>query len=188
MMIREHISSLHRALDRIDLRNVECVGECLVRVLAQGSRLLVAGNGGSAAHAQHLSAELVGRYRDDKREPCSAIALHADTSSVTAVANDFGWDDVFARQVRAHGRPGDAFLAISTSGRSSNLVRAAEVARRSKLHTLALTGPAPNPLAAGSDLSICIAPGETATIQEVHQVIVHLLCELIDDALGQGVA
>jgi D-sedoheptulose 7-phosphate isomerase len=187
-MIGEHISLLHLALDRIDARQVEHMGECLVHTLSRGSRLLIAGNGGSAAHAQHLSAELVGRYQDDTREPCSAIALHADTSSVTAVANDFGWEDVFARQIRAHGRPGDAFLAISTSGQSSNLVRAAEVACRRRLRTLALTGPAPNPLAACSELSICIAPGATATIQEVHQVIIHLLCEVIDEALGQGVA
>src|SRR3954464_10837735 len=170
MMIQDHISSLHRALDRIDLRHVECMGECLVDVLSRGSRLLVAGNGGSAAHAQHLSAELVGRYRDDKREPCSAIALHADTSSLTAVANDFGWEEVFARQIRAHGRPGDAFLAISTSGRSSNLLRAENVACRNGLRTLSLTGPAPNPLAACSELPVCVHADATATIQEIHQV------------------
>ena len=112
-----------------------------------GQRLLAAGNGGSAAEAQHLTAELVGRF-DGERVPFSAISLHAETSAVTAIANDYGFEELFARQVRAHGRSGDVLMLLSTSGKSPNLLRAAEAAARLNITTWALTGPAPNPLAA----------------------------------------
>jgi D-sedoheptulose 7-phosphate isomerase len=157
-------------------------GERLARVLAGGGRLLAAGNGGSAAQAQHLTAELVGRYRDD-RPPFSAIALHADTSSTTAIANDYGVDEVFARQVRAHGREGDVLMLLSTSGASANLLSAAEAGREAGMSVWALTGPAPNPLAAGSDESLCVQAGSTATVQELHLVAVHMVCAAFDAAL-----
>ncbi|MCG3039101.1 SIS domain-containing protein [Streptomyces fenghuangensis] len=157
-------------------------GERLARVLAGGGRLLAAGNGGSAAQAQHLTAELVGRYRDD-RPPFSAIALHADTSSTTAIANDYGVDEVFARQVRAHGREGDVLMLLSTSGASANLLSAAEAGREAGMSVWALTGPAPNPLAAGSDESLCVRAGSTATVQELHLVTVHMVCAAFDAAL-----
>ncbi|MDG9701284.1 SIS domain-containing protein [Streptomyces sp. DH37] len=157
-------------------------GERLAGVLAGGGRLLVAGNGGSAAQAQHLTAELVGRYRDD-RPPFSAIALHADTSSTTAIANDYGVDEVFARQVRAHGREGDVLMLLSTSGASANLLSAAEAGRGAGMAVWALTGPAPNPLAAGSDESLCVRAGSTATVQELHLVAVHMVCAAFDAAL-----
>jgi D-sedoheptulose 7-phosphate isomerase len=160
----------------------------MVSVLGGRGRVLIAGNGGSAAHAQHLSAELVGRYRDSRREPCSAIALHADTSSITAIANDFGWSEVFERQIRAHGRRGDAFIAISTSGTSTNLLRAAATANRCGLHVVALTGRTPNPLADCAEAAVCVRADATATVQEVQQVVVHLLCEAVDRALGSGPA
>jgi phosphoheptose isomerase len=186
-MLEEHLDALFLALGQLDVRHVERLGRRLADLLAGDGRLLVAGNGGSAAHAQHLTAELVGRYRDPYRAPCSAIALHADTSSVTAVANDFGWDDVFARQICAHGRPGDALLAISTSGQSTNLLRATDAARDRSMHTWALTGAAPNPLFEHSDETISVG-GSTATVQEVHQVVVHLLCQVVDDRLQSGAA
>src|SRR4051812_29834039 len=103
MTMAHHVDDVRRALEELSLDDVDHMARQLIGVLAHRGRVLVAGNGGSAAHAQHLTAELVGRYRDSRREPCSAIALHGDTSSVTAIANDFGWDDVFERQVRAHG-------------------------------------------------------------------------------------
>src|SRR4051812_9568771 len=121
MTMAAHVDDVRRALDNLIIGDVERLADALIAVLARRGRVLVAGNGGSAAPAQPLSAELVGRYQDPRREPCSAITLHGDTSSVTAIANDFGWDDVFERQIRAHGRPGDAFVAISTSGTSTNL-------------------------------------------------------------------
>jgi phosphoheptose isomerase len=186
MTVTEHLHAVRRALDELVVSDVERMAAVLSEVFARRGRVLVAGNGGSAAHAQHLSAELVGRYRDTTRPPCSAIALHGDTSSMTAIANDFGWDDVYARQVRAHGRPGDALVAISTSGRSPNLLHAAASASDCGLYVLALTGLAPNPLAACADHAISVGADETPTVQEVQQVIVHLLCEAVDHAMACG--
>ncbi|MFF4440905.1 SIS domain-containing protein [Streptomyces sp. NPDC001621] len=162
-------------------------GTELARRLGSGSRLLVAGNGGSAAQAQHLTAELVGRYRDD-RPPFSAVALHADTSSTTAIANDYGVQEVFARQTAAHGRPGDVLLLLSTSGASANLLAAAERGRRLGMAVWALTGRAPNPLQLGADEALCVDAPVAATVQELHLVAVHMLCEAFDEAVGRGEA
>jgi D-sedoheptulose 7-phosphate isomerase len=161
-------------------------GTELAARLSAGRRLLAAGNGGSAAEAQHLTAELVGRYRGE-REPLSALALHADTSTITALGNDYGFVEIYARQVRAHGRPGDVLILLSTSGRSENLLAAAEVARALGVTVWSITGPAPNPLAQASDEAICL-PGVTPSVQEAHLVAVHLLCEMVDSALGRSVA
>jgi D-sedoheptulose 7-phosphate isomerase len=154
-------------------------GEKLAEALSGGARLLVAGNGGSAAQAQHLTAELVGRYRDD-RPPFSALALHADTSATTAIANDYGVQEVFARQTLAHGREGDILLLLSTSGASANLLAAAGAARRTGMRVWALTGQAPNPLAAAADETLCVNAPATATVQELHLVAVHMICEAFD--------
>jgi D-sedoheptulose 7-phosphate isomerase len=151
-------------------------------VLGGGGRLLVCGNGGSAAEAQHLTGELVGRFLRD-RPPFSAIALHADTSAITAVINDYGEHEVFAREVRAHGRPGDVLLALSTSGSSHNVVAAAKTARATGLTAWALTGPAPNVLAAQSDDAITVDASSAATVQELHLAIVHAMCAVFDDTL-----
>jgi D-sedoheptulose 7-phosphate isomerase len=160
-------------------------GSELAARLRRGQRLLAAGNGGSAAEAQHLTAELVGRYRGE-REPLSAIALHADTSTITALGNDYGFVEIYARQVRAHGRPGDVLVLLSTSGRSENLLAAAEVARSLGVTVWSVTGADPNPLAAASDEAVCL-PGATPSVQEGHLVAVHLLCEMVDAALGRSV-
>nr|WP_179816035.1 SIS domain-containing protein [Allostreptomyces psammosilenae] len=159
-------------------------GACLATLLRDGGRLLAAGNGGSAAQAQHLTAELVGRYVEERR-PLSAIALHADTSSCTAIANDYGVEEMFARQVGAHGRPGDVLMLLSTSGRSANLVAAAEAARAIGVQVWAMTGPRPNPLADIADEVLCTPGARTATVQELHLVAVHTLCGAIDAALGE---
>ncbi|MEU5466333.1 SIS domain-containing protein, partial [Streptomyces althioticus] len=119
-----------------------------------------------------------------KRPAYSALALHAETSSVTAIGNDYGFDHVYARQVAAHGRPGDVLMLLSTSGRSANLVAAAVAARRAGLGVWALTGPGPNPLMEAADESLCVAAASTATVQEVHLVAVHLLCECFDTAVA----
>jgi D-sedoheptulose 7-phosphate isomerase len=157
-------------------------GRVLADVMPRGHRLLAVGNGGSAAQAQHLTAELVGRYRDD-RAPLSAIALHAETSSLTAIVNDYGAEEMFARQVEAHGRPGDVLLLLSTSGRSPNAVAAARRAKECGITTLAMTGPAPNPLAAAADDAFCIDSEWTATVQECHLVALHLVCAAFDSAV-----
>jgi phosphoheptose isomerase len=180
---RRHVAALLHALQRVDTDRLDRWGGDLARRLTSGGRLLVAGNGGSAAQAQHLTAELVGRYRDD-RQPLSAIALHAETSSLTAIGNDYDFSAVFARQVRAHGRPGDVFLGLSTSGSSSNIVEAAHAARDCGLVTWALTGPSPNPLDALCDDALAVEAMSTATVQEVHLVAIHLICAAVDVALG----
>lgn len=186
---RQHVRLLVRVLQQLlddtpgrgasDLARVQRWGRHLADVLTAGGRLLACGNGGSAADAQHLTAELVGRYRDD-RVPLSALALTAETSSVTAIANDYGYEEVFARQVAAHGRPGDVLVAISTSGSSPNVVAAAETGRSGGLTVWALTGPRPNPLADAADDTIAVAAPVTATVQEVHSVLIHTLCAAVD--------
>ena len=157
-------------------------GARLAQVLRGGGKLLVCGNGGSAADAQHFSGELLGRF-ECERAGLPAIALHADTSTLTAVANDYGYDDVFARQVQALARPGDALVVISTSGNSPGIVRAAEAAQALDVPVLALTGRDGGRLAGllgDSDLELRVPACATPRIQEVHILILHCLCELID--------
>ena len=157
-------------------------GSLLRDCLRGGGKLLVCGNGGSAADAQHFTAELLGRY-ERERDGLPAIALHADTSTLTAVSNDYGFEQVFARQVQALGRPGDALVAISTSGNSPGILRAVEVARRAGLAVVALTGRDGGALAAKlrpTDIEIRVPATVTARIQEVHILALHCLCELID--------
>ncbi|MEU1317311.1 D-sedoheptulose-7-phosphate isomerase [Streptomyces tibetensis] len=187
---RLHCRSLEEALGRFRENGLDRIadwGGRLADVLGGGGRLLAAGNGGSAAQAQHLTAELVGRYRRERRA-YSAIALHAETSSVTAIGNDYGFDHVYARQVTAHGRPGDVLVLLSTSGRSSNLVAAAVTARQAGLRVWALTGRGPNPLAEAAHEALCIEADTTANVQETHLVAVHLLCECFDTALATPLA
>ena len=185
---RHHLAALTRPLAALDddVDRIDAWGRHLAAVLLRGGRLLAAGNGGSAAQAQHLTSELVGRYRDD-RPAFSAIALHAETSAVTAIVNDYGAPAIFARQTEAHGRPGDVLVALSTSGSSRNVLAAVEAARARGMTTWALTGRAPNPLAACSDDAVCVDAPTTATVQEVHQIVVHLLCAAFDVAVGAAV-
>jgi type III pantothenate kinase len=157
-------------------------GEQLATCLVGGARLLAAGNGGSAAEAQHLTAELVGRFCGERR-PLSAISLCAESSSVTAILNDYGPDEVFARQVEAHGRAGDVLVVLSTSGTSSNVVHAAKRGHEVGMRVWALTGPAPNPLASIADEALTISAGSTAAVQEVQLVAVHAICAALDAAL-----
>ncbi len=158
-------------------------GERLATTLAGGGRLLATGNGGSAAEAQHLTAELVGRCFMDRR-PLSAIALCAETSSLTAILNDYGPEEVFARQVEAHGRPGDVLVLLSTSGTSSNVIHAAKRGLDTGLHVWALTGPGPNPLAGLADEAVVVDAPTTAAVQEVQLVAIHAICAALDDALA----
>jgi D-sedoheptulose 7-phosphate isomerase len=183
-MIDSHIGALAQAVNRIgaEAPRLQTWGNRLAEVLTDGGRLLACGNGGSAAEAQHLTAELVGRFREE-RIPLSAISLHADTSALTAIANDYGADEMFARGVRAHGRPGDILVALSTSGTSPNVLGAVKAAHETGLTTWAMAGPAPNPLAAMCDDAICVEASTTATVQEIHLLLVHSLCIALDSAL-----
>jgi phosphoheptose isomerase len=181
-----HIDQLIEALrsPQTRLQTARQWGTQLAGPMLAGNRLLVAGNGGSAAEAQHLTAELVGRYVSE-RQPLSAIALHAETSSLTAIGNDYGAGEAYARQVAAHGREGDTVLLLSTSGRSRNVLAAAERARALSLTVWAMTGPAPNPLAELADDAICVDGADTAIIQEVHLVAIHALCEALDAQISE---
>ncbi|WP_125777925.1 D-sedoheptulose-7-phosphate isomerase [Antribacter gilvus] len=184
--LRRHRADLAVGLDSLsaDVGRLETWGSDLADRMLAGHRLLVAGNGGSAAEAQHLTAELVGRF-EGERVPLAAISLHAETSSLTAIVNDYGQDEMFARQVAAHGRPGDVLLCLSTSGSSANVLVAARRGRELGLTTWALTGPAPNPLAALCDDALTVPAESTSTVQEVHLVAVHTLCAAIDARVEQ---
>ncbi|MCC9197310.1 SIS domain-containing protein [Arthrobacter sp. zg-Y820] len=178
--VLQHLSDLRPAVASVEAQALRLTGwgvELAGRLLA-GQRLLAAGNGGSAAEAQHLTAELVGRF-DGERRPFSALALHAETSAVTAIANDYGFDQLYARQVLAHGRRGDVLILLSTSGRSPNLLRAAEAARHTGITTWALTGRGPNPLSEACDDSVSIE-ARAANAQEAHLIALHALCRAFD--------
>jgi D-sedoheptulose 7-phosphate isomerase len=157
-------------------------GQRLAEVFAAGGKLLACGNGGSAAEAQHLTGELLGRFRDERR-PLPAVALSTDSSAVTAIANDYGFEELFARQVRAYGRPGDVLVGLSTSGTSPNVIAAAKAGLDLGVTVWAMTGPAPNPLAALSDSAIAVDAPTVATVQEIHLSLVHALCIALDKAL-----
>jgi D-sedoheptulose 7-phosphate isomerase len=184
---RDHLLALSSAAERNAdaATTVHQWGVQLAEILGSGGRLLACGNGGSAAEAQHLTGELVGRFRLDRR-PFSGIALHADTSAGTAILNDYGGDELYARQVMAHGRPGDVLVALSTSGTSSNVIAAAKAAHDVGMIVWSLTGAAPNPLGALSDDAVCVEAPSVATVQEIHLCLVHALCLAFDEALGVG--
>ena len=152
--------------------------------LAAGGKLLIAGNGGSAADAQHIAAELTGRFVRERR-PLPALALHTNTSALTAIGNDYGYENVFARELAAHARPGDVFLAISTSGGSRNILRAMETAREKKLMVIGLTGESGGAMRAACDLCLCVPSKSTARIQEMHITIGHAICELLEEELTE---
>lgn len=183
-VLESHLDALAATLPRIrpEADRLARWGATLARVLAAGGRLLVAGNGGSAEQAQHLTAELVGKLRDD-RPALSAIALGEPPATVTAVANDYGYGEVYARQVRAHGRPGDVLLVISTSGRSTNLQAAVAAAGTVRMRCWALTGPTPNPLAEDCTDVFPVPCAEPQVVQELHLVAIHAVCEHVDRAL-----
>jgi len=153
--------------------------------LRGGHKLLIAGNGGSAADAQHIAAEIVGRYKKD-RPAYAAIALTTDTSALTAIGNDFGFEQVFARQVEGLGRRGDVLLAISTSGRSANILAALKAARQHGLVTVGFTGGKGTGMAASCDHLLVAPSDDTAVIQQIHLTIAHGICDVIEQTLMQG--
>jgi D-sedoheptulose 7-phosphate isomerase len=167
---------------RVQAATVERWGHRLAEKVRGGSRLLAAGNGGSAAEAQHLTGEIVGRFLGERR-PFSAIALCADSAAVTAIVNDYGVEEMFARQVEGHGRPGDVLVLLSTSGASLNVLRAAERGRHLGLDVWGLTGPAPNPLAERCHEVVAVDAPSTAAVQAVHLVAIHALCAAMDARL-----
>jgi D-sedoheptulose 7-phosphate isomerase len=170
-----------RVLDE-QLDVIEAITRLLVRALDGGYKVLLFGNGGSAADSQHIAGELIGRFRRE-RAAWPAIALSTDTSVLTALANDYGFETVFARQIEALGQPGDVAIAISTSGSSPNVLRAAECARELGLATVGFTGQAGGALKERVDLCFCAPSTSTSRIQEAHLAAAHAICELVEREL-----
>ncbi|WP_455242915.1 D-sedoheptulose-7-phosphate isomerase [Petrachloros mirabilis] len=158
------------------------VAKLLVTVFREGRKVLLFGNGGSATDAAHIAAEFVGRYKRE-RHPLPALALATDIAAITCIANDYGYDELFARQVRAHGQKGDVVIAISTSGNSANVLKGVEAAKACGLTTVAWTGGTGGKLAAMVDFSFVVPSESTARIQESHITLGHVLCELTEEQL-----
>ena len=170
--------------DPLLLRLIAEIAHAIEASMRAGGKLLIAGNGGSAADAQHLAAEFLSRYLVDRR-PLPAVAITTDTSVLTALGNDYGYEHVFERQVRGLGRPGDVFLAISTSGRSPNVLRALEAARNLGLVTVGFSGAAETSMRALCRHFLAVASSETAIVQQIHMVAGHAICALVERALTQ---
>lgn len=180
---KEHVEVTH-ALQGLSSAVSDAV-DTIYSSLAAGGQLLLAGNGGSAADAQHIAAELTGRFLLE-RQPFRALALHVNTSSLTAIGNDYGYEHVFARELSAHARPGDVFLAISTSGNSRNILRAIEAARKAKVSVIGLTGGSGGEMQKACDLCLCVPTKSTPRIQEMHITIGHTICELLEERLAES--
>lgn len=178
----EHIQVIELVRDALS-EPINKVGLLLVQSIVNGGTLFWCGNGGSASDSQHLAAELVGRFRKNRR-PLRSIALTTDTSILTCIANDFGYDDIFSRQVEALGRPGDVLIGISTSGNSENVLRAFKSAKEVGMTTVALLGKGGGPAKDMVDHALTIPSDTTARIQESHILIGHIFCEIIEQELG----
>ena len=178
--ISQHQEFVHLMLhDKALHQGIRQVADCCIKCLRSSHKILLCGNGGSASDAQHIAAELSGRYLID-RPPLFAEALHVNTSYLTAVANDYNFDHVYARAVEAKGFQGDVLIALSTSGKSPNVLKAVQVAKERGLITVGMTGNTENPLLSMTDHSIAIPSAYTPNIQEGHIMVGHILCELIE--------
>jgi D-sedoheptulose 7-phosphate isomerase len=161
------------------IATIEQVARVIVEALRADKKILFCGNGGSAADAQHIAAELSGRFYHD-REPLFAEALHVNTSYLTAVANDYGYDYVYSRLVKAKGRPGDVLVGISTSGNSANIITALQVAKAQGMTTVSMTGATGGKMKENSDFLLNVPSKDTPRIQEVHILLGHIICELVE--------
>lgn len=177
-----HLAAIHQLRNQSE--RIQATGEILIAHLRAGNRIFLCGNGGSAADAQHIAAEMVCRF-ETQRRGLPAIALTTDTSALTAIGNDFGYERVFARQVEALARPGDLLVGISTSGNSTNVIAALDEARRLGVTTLALLGAGGGRLAGMADHALVVPARETARIQECHILIGHIWCSMIDAAFTE---
>ena len=176
--LQEHLATIQNLLQS-SLPQIQQSGQLICEALTSGRKILLCGNGGSAADAQHIAAELVGCYEKQRRS-WPAIALTTDTSALTAVSNDLGYEEVFARQLTGLAQADDVLIAISTSGKSKNVLRAAEKARELGCKTIALTGATADPLGSLCDLAVAVPSARTSRVQEAHITIGHLWCEMVD--------
>ncbi|MBI2033724.1 MAG: D-sedoheptulose 7-phosphate isomerase [Candidatus Liptonbacteria bacterium] len=174
-----HAKTVEESLAQL-LPEIQKSAEMLLGVVNAGRKILACGNGGSAADAQHLAAEWVCRYKDD-RPPLAAVALTVDTSALTAIGNDYGFENVFARQVEALGNSGDILVVFTTSGKSKNILNAIQAAKKKGLKIIALTGGKGKDLKNVVDAAIIVPTEETARIQEIHELIYHIWCEFVDE-------
>lgn len=181
----EEAAEAHHAAARLLGRELAAAASLCEAALRGGRTVLVCGNGGSAAESQHFAAELTGRFRRERRG-WSAIALTTDASALTAIGNDYGFAQIFARQVEALGRDGDVLVALSTSGTSANVIEAARRARAIGLSVIALTGAGPGPLGALADVAMAVPAASTARVQEVQLTLLHAMCDEIEAALAEG--
>ena len=181
--ILEEAIALHERVKGMDLRPVVDAAAAIVEAMQSGGKMLVFGNGGSAADAQHVAADLVGRYQRE-RAALAAVALTTDASVVTSVANDYAFDRVFARQIEALGRPGDVALGISTSGASANVVAALDTARSRGLRTIAMTGRDGGAVGRAAAIHVNVPSVSTPRVQEVHRTLLHVMCELVENAVS----
>lgn len=181
----EHLAVLDQVIN--ELRpSVDRAADMLAHCLKSGGKVLVCGNGGSAADAQHIAGELVNRFLRDRR-PYAAVALTTDTSVLTSIGNDYGYDHVFEKQVRAIGRAGDVLIAISTSGRAANVLRAAKAAREIGMRVITMTGGTGGDLIALADLALNVScTRSTPRIQEGHLLMYHAFCERLEELMEQG--
>jgi D-sedoheptulose 7-phosphate isomerase len=183
--LREHLEAsarVKRAFAEACAEPMARAAELVIEAFRGGHKALLFGNGGSAADAQHIADEWTGRFRRE-RPPLPALALTANTSDLTAIGNDYGFDQIFGRLVAAHGRPGDVALALSTSGNSPNVLVGVDEARRRGLSTIGLTGKGGGRLAGRVDVALVVPSDATARIQECHMAFLHALCELVDETL-----
>jgi len=180
--IENIIRESQAAIGKIPVDKVQEAADEIFSTLENGNKLLICGNGGSAADSQHFAAELVGRFEKEK-QPLPAISLTTDTSILTAVANDYGYDNVFAKQVKALGEKGDILFAISTSGNSPNVLKAVELAKTIGMKSISLTGKDGGKIAGISDIDINIPVFSTARVQEAHITVIHIICKIIEDKM-----
>ncbi len=176
--LQEHLDAIQNLL-QTRIVEIEQAGEMICEALSSGHKILLCGNGGSAADAQHIAAELVGRY-ELERPGLPAVALTTDTSALTALSNDYGYKEVFARQVQALAGAGDVLIAISTSGGSANVIEAAKAAKDRGCKTIALVGATPAVLDSCCDVVVSVPSSRTSRVQEAHITIGHLWCEMVD--------
>lgn len=179
----EHLSVM-QAVEKENAKQAETAAQKFVDCLKNGGKLLICGNGGSAADSQHFAAELAGRYKKE-RKALAAVSLTTDTSALTAIGNDYGFERIFARQVEALGRKGDVLVVLSTSGTSPNVLAAIEAAKKQGMTAIGFTGASGGKMKSACDLCICIPSSNTPRIQEAHITLMHAICEIIDNEFSK---
>ena len=181
IMVNESVETKRSVQERLSAK-IEEAAQLIIEALKNNKKILIAGNGGSASQASHIAAEFVGRYKIE-RKALPALALTADLAAITAIGNDYGFDAIFQRQLEALANEGDVFIALSTSGNSENLVKAVEAAKKLNVHVVCLLGKGGGAMKNTSKVEIIVPSDNTPRIQEAHLMILHIICELVDEEL-----